>query len=404
MTWTQQWAPTRRLAPSTWLTLAALPLMAALALTTADGPRSVPLIGALVVVAWLPLTLRSRHPWAVLVAVGALDTAGIAAAGHAHPPSTIVPVATILALGTVATRFSSNLVWAATASVIAVQLGAAVVQHPSGSDWLYLNWPILATVVGRLVKERKERIEAADLRAENAERTKVAEAERRVTAERVRIAHELHDVLAHHIALVNAQASVAQYLLERDPAAAAEALDGIAANSSAAMEELRATLGLLRDRDAEHDSDRRPPAPTLDQLDRLLATFTDAGLRLTCTRRGTPRPLTGPAEVALYRIVQEALTNATKHAPGAQVELTIEWTDHGVDLTVLNTPPTHGGALVDKGTGHGLVGIRERAAAAEGLATAGPSADGGFRVRAHLPLRGAPASGSVAPLPDTATP
>ncbi|MEP7021724.1 MAG: histidine kinase, partial [Pseudonocardiales bacterium] len=314
-----------RIRPETLLTVAALPLMLVLSLAGHGRPSSITWTIVVIVLAWLPLTVRSRWPLPVLGVVLAVETVDIAFTAHAHPAATILPVATMLALYTVAARHSARLAWAATAVVAAVQFGVALINHPTGLDWLYLNWAVVATVSGRLMKERQDRIAAADLRAENAERTKQAEADRQVTAERIRIAHELHDVLAHHIAVVNAQAGVAQYLLQRDPAAASTALAGITANSKAALDELRATLGLLRAEGDPMPSSRRAPTPTLEQLDRLLEGFTAAGMRLHTFKHGIPGALSGPAELAFYRIVQEALTNATKHAPGSDVRLDIDW-------------------------------------------------------------------------------
>ena len=202
----------------------------------------------------------------------------------------------------------------------------ALVSYPhAGPDLLYLNWAVVATALGLLIRERRERIAAAEQRAEAAEHSRQAEADRQVTAERIRIAHELHDVLAHHIAVVNAQAGVAQYLLRTDPHAADAALAGIAANSRAALDELRATLGLLRAEGDAAPGDPRAPAPTIEHLGLLLDSFTDAGMRLTVAVHGEPGPLSGPADLAFYRIVQEALTNATKHAPGSDVSLGIDW-------------------------------------------------------------------------------
>jgi len=216
-----------------------------------------------------------------------------------------------------------------------------------------------------------------------------------VTAERIRIAHELHDVLAHHIAVVNAQAGVAQYLLRTDPDAADKALTGIAANTRAALDELRATLGLLRAERGDAVSDEgRAPAPTAAQLDTLIEGVADAGMLLTVETRGAPRPLSGPADLALYRIAQEALTNASKHAPGSAVRVDLDWSDAGITLTVTNTKPAtmrevHASGLVNEGTGHGLLGMRERAAAAGGTLSVGPTAEGGYQVTAELPVLGA---------------
>ena len=380
--------------PELLLTTAALPLMLALAFAGPNRPLLSPAWTLVVtVLAWLPLTVRLMWPLPVLAVVLVLDTVDIAVAAHAQPTVTIVPVATMLALYTVAARYRSQLAWSCTAVTAGVQFGVALINHPTGADWLYLNWAVVGTVIGRLMKERRDRIAAADLRAEEAERSKQAEADRQVTAERIRIAHELHDVLAHHIAVVNAQAGVAQYLLQHDPAAAASALSGITANSKAALDELRATLGLLRAEGDPTPSDRRPPAPTIEQLPRLLAGFTDAGMRLTTATRGVPAALSGPAELAFYRIVQEGLTNATKHAPGSGVRLDIDWAATSVHLAITNTAAITAtatgatGGLANEGTGHGLIGIHERSAAAGGSASAGRTAEGGYEVTATLPLQ-----------------
>ncbi len=350
---------------------------------------------AVVVLVWLPLTVRGSWPLPVLAAVLAADTVHIALAGHGHPPTVTIPAATMLALYTVATRYPARVAWTAAVAAGVVQVAVALGSYPhAGPDLLYLNWALVPTVLGRLIRVRHDQIAAADLRAEAAEHSKQAEADRQVTAERIRIAHELHDVLAHHIAVVNAQAGVAQYLLRTDPHAADTALAGIAANSRAALDELRATLGLLRAEGDAAPGDPHAPVPTIEHLGRLLDGFTDAGMRLTVAVQGAPGSLSGPADLAFYRIVQEALTNATKHAPGSDVCLGIDWSAASVHLTVSNTEPAAAPqGLMNEGTGHGLIGMRERAAAAGGTLSAGPTAAGGYRVTATLPVLNAAAAG-----------
>jgi signal transduction histidine kinase len=370
------------------LTVAALLIMLGTSVPADDRGIALGWELLLLALAWLPLTVRTVWPMRVVVAVVTVDTVQIAIAGHQHAASATVPAATMLALYTVSLRYSARVAWCTAGVTAVVQFTmAALGSMGIGSDLLYLNWALVATALGRLIQERRERIAAAEQRAEAAERTKEAEARRQVTAERVRIAHELHDVLAHHIAVVNAQAGVAQYLLQTDPDAADAALAGIAANSRAALDELRATLGLLRAEGEAAPDDRRSPAPTVEDLDRLLQGFSDAGMRLTVDVHGESRSLSGPADLAFYRTAQEALTNASKHAPGSTVRLDIDWSDGEVRLTVTNTEPTAAsGGLVNEGTGHGLIGMRERVAAAGGSVSAGPTADGGYRVTATLPV------------------
>ena len=299
----------------------------------------------LIALAWLPLIVRNRWPLLVLVVVAAVDTISIGVAGHAHPPASVVPVSTMLALYTVSVRFPARRTLSIAALVGALQFVVAVTTKLAlTQDLLYLNWVLVATIGGQLVRERRIKLAAADRRAVEAERGKEAEAERRVIAERMRIARELHDVLAHHIAVVNAQAGVAEYLLQTDPAAAVEALSGITKNSRAALDELRVTLGLLRsDADAGEQEDRLLPSPTIEHLDGLLRTHVEAGMTLSVDVRGSPREVSPAAELALVRIIQEALTNATKHAPGSTVALELDWSTDSVQLSVINERPTRRG-------------------------------------------------------------
>ncbi|MGO9971901.1 MAG: sensor histidine kinase [Solirubrobacteraceae bacterium] len=344
--------------------------------------------------AWVPLLFRRRRPLPVLVAVAVLDAARAVVAGQGEPWASTLPLATILAVYTVGDECASGVAWTAAASVALGQFAVVSIAVRSVSNsLLYVNWAVIGTAVGSYVRERRRRITAAELRAEEAERTKEAEAGGRVSAERVRIARELHDSLAHHITVVNAQAGVAQYLLRTDPAAAETALSGIAENSLAALDELRATLGLLRDDSSADGLSDRTPTPGFDQLDALVKTFRVAGVSLTVKTEGEASRLSGVADLAAYRIVQEALSNATRHAPGAAIRLTIDWSNTSLSLNVTNepsaAPPTSRRNLAHEGTGHGIIGMRERATAAQGTLTAGPDADGGFSVHAVLPLTAA---------------
>jgi signal transduction histidine kinase len=384
---------------SGWLlTAAALAIMLSVSLAGRDWQLPAGWTAIVVVLTWLPLTARASWPLPVLGIALTADTVHIAVAGHAHPASGTLPVATMLALYTVAVRYPPRLAWAAAATAGVIQFAVALLSYRHAEpDLLYLNWAVVATALGLFVRERRERIAAAEQRAEAAELSRQAEADRQVTAERIRIARELHDVLAHHIAVVNAQAGVAQYLLRTDPNAADTALAGITANSRAALEELRATLGLLHAVGDAGPRDARAPTPSTEQLGQLVDSFTDTGMQLSVAVEGEPAPLSGPADLAFYRIVQEALTNATKHASGSDVLLRINWNTTSVHLTITNTrPAATPPEYKHQGTGHGLIGMRERAAAAGGTVNAGPTAAGGYRVTATLPVPNA-ATGPAAP-------
>lgn len=349
--------------------------------------------GALAAVAWLPLLWRQRQPLPVLVAVVALDSIRAIAAGSSHQAVTTLPLATVLALYTVADRYRGRLVWSCAAGAGLVQFTVTLLAFDQlGRSFLYFNWALVGTAFGMMIAERQRRIEAAEERLAEAERSKDLEARRQVTAERVRIARELHDSLAHHITVVNAQAGVAQYLLRENPDAAEQALSGIVENTQAALDELRSTLGLLREeryRPDGQDPDRIP-TPGLSQLDALLRNMRDTGMTLTANTYGQACALPDLTDLTAYRVIQEALSNAAKHAPGAEVMVTLNWGKETLSLNVENSaPPTAGSkpafAPVE-GTGHGLLGMRERVAAAGGHLNIGPTADDGFKVAVQLPL------------------
>jgi signal transduction histidine kinase len=217
-----------------------------------------------------------------------------------------------------------------------------------------------------------------------AERARRQEARTQADQERLRIARELHDVLAHSISVINVQAGVAVHLLDKQPDQARTALVAISQASKEAMQELRATLGVLRQVD---DVEPRAPAPGLAGLGDLLETGRAAGLDVSLETTGEPRPLPPATDLAAYRIVQESLTNVTRHAGASRVSVTIRHAPRDVEITVEDD----GAGLVPGTTlrlGNGLTGMRERAAAAGGELEAGPRPGGGFRVWARLPSGG----------------
>lgn len=212
------------------------------------------------------------------------------------------------------------------------------------------------------------------------------QARRAVDAERLRIARELHDVVAHTMSTINVQAGVAAHVIDQQPDQAAQALESIKQASKEGLRELRAILNVLRQAD-EHDP--RAPAPRLAQLDLLIENATRAGLPTTVTVHGQPRPLSPTVDLAAYRIVQESLTNALRYAgPAAAALVTLAYREDRLEIEIVDS-----GQGVDEdsshGIGHGIAGMHERANAAGGTLHAGARPEGGFAVRAQLPL-GAP--------------
>jgi signal transduction histidine kinase len=198
-------------------------------------------------------------------------------------------------------------------------------------------------------------------------------------AERARIARELHDVIAHSVGVMVVQAGAAERTIPLDPDRAVAATQSVQDCGRQALADLRNLLGLLRPADGDHDS--LSPQPGLDDVPALLARLEDAGLSVRLECSGTPRLLPPGTDLAAFRIVQEALTNVLKHAAVRQAALRLRYTEAGVDIEVVNrggTPPTS--------SGHGLVGMRERAALYGGAFAAGPRKDDEFAVQVHLPV------------------
>ncbi|GAA2422751.1 sensor histidine kinase [Streptomyces macrosporus] len=243
-----------------------------------------------------------------------------------------------------------------------------------GQDLFIAAWMVAALAVSELVRTRREQWAREEAEREAAER-------RRAGEERLRIARELHDVLAHSISVINVQAGVGLALLDSDPEQARTALTSIKTTSKEALGEVRQMLEALR---APGDAPRAP-APGLARLPELADQAGRAGLRVETVTEGAPVPLPPGADLAAFRIVQEALTNVVRHSGSRVARVRLGYGAREVEIRVDDDgPATDTGPA---GGGNGLVGMRERAAALGGTVEAGPRGDGGFRVLARLPLR-----------------
>ncbi|GLY05454.1 MULTISPECIES: sensor histidine kinase [Actinoplanes] len=327
------------------------------------------------------LLLRLWQPVAVTVVTLLAGVALPFVAGHL----VLIDVAAVVAFYTLATLRSRRISWTAGAIGAVALTAAAIPWQPGGlydiANLVPANYVLIAVALGVASSDRQALLAQIRERADLAEQTREQEARQRVREERIRIARDLHDVVAHHITLVNAQAGVAHHLMNAHPDKARDALAGIRDTSRAALDELRATVGLLRADDDPPDSLR--PAPSLAEADALIDGFRQAGHDIRVTRTGTPRPLTGAVDVTAYRIVQEALTNAGKHGTARQADVVFDHGDTYLRITVVNPArPGHRG----EGTGHGMTGMRERAEAVGGRLTCGMGDDGTYAVLAVLPL------------------
>jgi signal transduction histidine kinase len=218
---------------------------------------------------------------------------------------------------------------------------------------------------------------------ERAQRIREEEARRRVDAERLRIARELHDVVAHTISTINVQAGVGEHVIGTRPQEAAQALAEIKRSSREALRELRAMLDVLR---AVDEPDSRAPAPGLSALDALIATSVQAGIPTELVLRGEPRELPATVDLTAYRIVQESLTNVLRHAAPARATVSIDYDPDLLTISVADDGIGGTAGGFSDGAGHGIPGMRERVSAVGGTLTAGPHPDGGFKVTALLPL------------------
>jgi signal transduction histidine kinase len=346
--------------------------------------RPAPLSLVLMICGAAALVWRRRAPRTVL----ALTAAASVTESVTADPRAPVAMAAVVALFTVAASTDRTTTWRLGLATMTLLTGAAMLGGPlpwyAQENLALFAWTGMAAAGGDAVRSRRAFVSAMRERAERAERTREEEARRRVAEERLRIARELHDVVAHHIALVNVQASVASHVMDKRPDQAKAALAHVRQAGRTALDELRATVGLLRQAgDPEAPTE---PAPGLRRLDDLVGTFRSAGLDVEVARDAAGTVLPAAVDLAAFRIVQEALTNVQKHAgTGARAEVSVVRSGEDLEITVLDDGNGHRTASV-QGGGHGLLGMRERVTALGGILTTGPRPAGGFRVHAILPV------------------
>ncbi|KPI10879.1 integral membrane sensor signal transduction histidine kinase [Actinobacteria bacterium OK074] len=346
------------------------------------------------------LVCRSYPRTAVVVTTACAMTAS--ALGYLLTALTLAPVMVALYWLAVRTDRITTRHWGlgVMALVVATALAADPANHPLALKTIGpIAWLLMPMISGNSARLGQAYVEAVQARAEYAERNREEEARLRVAEERMRIARELHDVVAHHLALANAQAGTAAHLARTHPEQAHKVLTGLAETTGSALREMKATVGLLRQ--AGEPGAPLEPTPGLARLDELTETFTAAGLKVTVTTEGEPQALSPGVDLTAYRIIQEALTNVTKHAATAAAHVRLLYSHHRLIITVTDNgpPPARVRATAaEPGRGFGLIGMRERAHSVGGALKAGHRPEGGFEVTSELPLR------SIVPEPEDLLP
>ena len=343
-----------------------------------------PLLNALAAAGYgAALLFRRRAPLPAGLGWGAIVVAQ--AAWLTSPTQLMMPLLGLLllpySLGAHAGRRASAV--GAGAVVAVVVMVSSFESRPTLGDFLFpIPFVLAGWLAGRAVRSHSRLAAELHEEAVRAEEDREAEARRAMAEERRRIARELHDVVAHSVSVMVVQAGGGRRILASDPARATEAAAQIERTGREALVEMRRSLGLL------HAADEQPdltPQPSLAQVATLVERARAAGLPVELTQEGEPRPLGAGTDIAAYRVVQEGLTNALKHAGAVPTRVSLRWRDEDLEVAIQD----EGGAAPEPGEppGHGLLGMRERVHLYGGDLHAGRRSGGGFEVRARLPLR-----------------
>jgi len=341
---------------------------------------------ALLAVAGMSLAITRRWPWVAVAAI----TVVLGLYLLRHYPGGPVFVTGWIALFSLGYRVPRRHAFIGAALLSATLIVTAAIAGRSAPllHLVFVGWSAAAVFLGDALRNRRDYLAGLEVRAHELERTREEEARRRVAEERLRIAQDLHDSVAHAMATINVQAGAAAHVVDRRPEAAKDALVAIQQASAEVLDELAALLNLLRD---PTDRESRAPTPGLEQLDDLVASTRRAALPVALTTDGPLDVVPRPVGTAAYRIVQESLTNIVRHAHATAATVRVRATATGaLDVEVVDDGRADGAALAgnDSGTGsagHGIQGMRERAVATGGAVDVGPREGGGFRVHASWP-------------------
>jgi signal transduction histidine kinase len=349
-----------------------------------DGPHGPLWFDVLAIIAIVsPLFLRRRHPFGAPLAVGAAVVLSTLVdprlAGYAGIPF-LAGCAAVFLMGLLPERKQAVL-----GLVLAVGVNGVVgLRDPRGNVGAFIAASVLFIIIWTIAfgfGSKFREVDEAKQRAARAEREREERARAAVSEERARIARELHDVVGHSVSVMTVQASAVRRLLRPDQERERDALLIVEQTGREALAEMRRMVGVLR---RPEEAPARAPQPSLDHLDRLVEQAREAGLPVELRIEGDPVQLPAGVDLTAYRLVQEGLTNAMKHAHAEQTQVVVRYGDEDIEVSVSDDGRGEGGG--DTSGGHGLVGMRERVSVYGGELEAGPQPGGGYRLRARLPL------------------
>jgi signal transduction histidine kinase len=384
------------------LVILLLVLVESAALVKTEGSSSRWLLAILGVVAVVPLAWRRRAPLLVWAVSGCATFAALAV--HGSPG--LMALGPLIALYTVATTSPRRVsLVAGVATLVGVTIGVAVGQ-PDRLGWRSFVFPAVVVaacwLVGDNLRVRRAYVAELEAKARRADDDRAALSARAAAEERARIARELHDVVVHHVSVIAVQAGAARIRSEHETGVSDTAQGWAAVEAAArqALSELRQLLGVLR-----HDGEPAAlaPPPGLGQLDQLLEDVRQTGLPVSVRVEGHPYHLPPAIDLSAYRIVQEALTNALKHGGARPTTVFLGYRVQDLEIDVTNEGPTPVLAAAP-GIGQGLVGMRERVSMFGGVFTAGPRLEGGFEVKARIPVSDRPALADPRAVPSPGPP
>jgi signal transduction histidine kinase len=332
----------------------------------------------------LPLLWRRRWPVAVLICVAGAFAAGGLLGYPAGPPAAGIVLA-IYSVGNYGAQVRRVVVGTAGVVAMAVGLGGYLLAGTPANLVAPGASFVAAWLLGDYIRTRRAHLAELRERASRAEHDRVEDRRRAAGDERARIARDLHDVVAHHVSLIAIQAGAARMVQGSDPEAAVRTLATVEVTARLALVELSRLLGVIRSETGP--APPREPRPGLEYLDDLVQRGRDAGLRVEVVVAGRPRALPEALDLSAYRIVQEAITNVIRHAPATHVEVFLRYGSDELELRVTDDGRGQPARSLERRSGHGIIGMRERVALFGGDLQVGFRAEGGFQVAARLPLK-----------------